>query len=150
MHACARTPPPPIADLSSYSPLGRSLVCVAGVVALPLSLSFSLSFSFSLSRPPFSFLSYRLINPDTFSPQILCFLCLRFPFSAVLCSRLNFPHFFALSHVPPLSLTLSLLCGSRLQTAGRHHPVRVLYRVFLFALFFSFLHSVVFCSASFG
>lgn len=36
VHACVWTPPPPMADLSSYSPLGRSLVCVAGVVALPL------------------------------------------------------------------------------------------------------------------
>ncbi len=78
--------------------------------------SLALFFSLSLSSP-FSFLSYRLINPDTFSPQILCFLCSHFPFSAVLCSRLNFPPFsLSLSRSSSLSLSHSLysaVLGSR-------------------------------------
>lgn len=110
MRVCER--PHPLLLISHLIALWVEVWCVLPVSWPCLSRSLFLSFSFSLSRPPFSFLSYRLINPDTFSPQILCFLCSHFPFSAVLCSRLNFPPFF--SHVPPLSLSLySAVLGSR-------------------------------------
>ncbi len=107
--------------------------------------SLALFFSLSLSSP-FSFLSYRLINPDTFSPQILCFLCSRFPFSAVLCSRLNFPPFslslsLSLSRSSSLSLALStlrFLAPDGGQTSSCRGPLSCLFICsFLFIFAFS-------------
>lgn len=80
--------------------------CVLPVSWPCLSLSLFFCPSLSLSLAPFSFLSYRLINLDTFSPKILCFLCSRFPFSGTLSAHLNFPPF-------------SLLCIARSSSTGR-------------------------------